>query len=634
MPQSSDGEGTLPLRLALESTTLPRFDVIEADATFSLTECFEFRLVLATPKADVSVRELLGTALLLYLDEEAFVPRVRGMIRRARTITIEPTGISHYEVWIVPPLWRLSKRTNHRIFRDASVLDIADILLAEHGLEPLLRGSHEAPVREYTVQYGETDLHLLQRLLADEGWVSVPTLESGRLRILQDSTREPIPLPAPLPYQPAGVSSGEPHAFGVHLARDVRSGKCTVVDHDADNPNYVIEGSFDEQMDLDLEDYVFEVGEVKTGDDAGLRARDRFHRQSSPSEHLAFLASCLVPVGTTVRITGHPRVEVEEPHLVTRAKAEWRSGRGRVIRHAHECLDTKSPFKPPLLDKPRIASVQTARVVGAPGVEIDVDALGRVEVEFFWDRRRLGTLGTSRRVCLSQAWAGVGHGLFAAPRVGDEVLIGYLDGDADEPVVIGRVHNPVRPPPTQLPENKTVSVWRTRSSPGGEGYNEILLDDLAGAERFAIHAARDHSTVVEHDATTLVRHDETREVHGDFTSRTKGHGDMRYEAGFAIATAERGTITGHDIEVRATSHDTRVQTTHSTSSGEIELSSLGKLALQGKDVTVTGGASITLSVGGSSIVIKDSSIAISAQTIAISAKGTCAINGTPIDLNC
>jgi type VI secretion system secreted protein VgrG len=145
------------------------------------------------------------------------------------------------------------------------------------------------------------------------------------------------------------------------------------------------------------------------------------------------------------------------------------------------CIDQHELYIPPQRPKPRIHGTQSAIVVGAPGQRSTLDKLGRVQVEFHWDRRGLH-VGTTRRVRVSQSWAGAGF-VRDVLRVGDEVIVTYLDGDPDEPIIVGRVHNAATIRRSSSPAEKTVSVWRSKSSPGGDGFNEIRMEDPHGAER-------------------------------------------------------------------------------------------------------------------------------------------------------
>src|SRR5262249_5650998 len=153
----------------------------------------------------------------------------------------------------------------------------------------------------------------------------------------------------------------------------------------------------------------------------------------------------------------------------------------RGSSHRIVAIDAAQPFRPPRIAPPRIIGTQTAFVVATKaGDEMDIDELGRVKIEFRWDRRGL-RVNTSRYVRVAQAWAGLDYGLVCTPRVGDEVVADFLDGDPDQPIIVGRVHNAVNVRPHRSADERTVSAWRSKSTPGGNGYNEILLDDKAGA---------------------------------------------------------------------------------------------------------------------------------------------------------
>ena len=197
-----------------------------------------------------------------------------------------------------------------------------------------------------------------------------------------------------------------------------------------------------------------------------------------------------------------------------------------------------TPYRPPHRKRPLIFGTQSARVVGdGPEGTVDVDELGRVKVELRWDRRNLwqndapGKGNPTRRVRVAQAWAGPGYGFVTLPRVGDEVIVAYSDGNPDEPLVIGRVHNAVSVTPLNLPEaQKTLSVWKSQSfGPNGpvEGSSYISMDDAAGAEVLAMQAQRDFAFFVGRNATTMVTADEATTIRGSQTLSVTGNQTIR-----------------------------------------------------------------------------------------------------------
>ena len=252
-------------------------------------------------------------------------------------------------------------------------------------------------------------------------------------------------------------------------------------------------------------------------------------------------------------------------------------------------------------------------MVGAAGEEIDVDKYGRVEVEFRWDRRDQHCGCSSRRVRVAQGWAGAGFGFVMLPRVNEEVIVAYLEGDPDQPIIVGRVHNAFVTSPLSLPAEKTVSAWRSRSSPGGNGYNEIRMDDQAGAERFDVHAQRDFQLVVErHLAQNVV---------GNASQAVKGDCSMSADKDTTIST--KGTLSLHgdsyveltsdgELAIRAPTH---IDLAKSRSIGADDIRIVGKkIVLE----TPSGGSSITITSGG----------------IEIKSDGDVVVNGAVVKLNC
>ena len=182
-----------------------------------------------------------------------------------------------------------------------------------------------------------------------------------------------------------------------------------------------------------------------------------------------------------------------------------------------------TPYRPPLsTPRPRITGVQSAVVVGLPGEEIHVDEHGRIRVLFAWDQEGERGDRSSCWVRVSQSWAGAGFGVVAIPRIGDEVLVTFFDGDPDQPVVVGRLHNATHLHPFRLPREKTITGIRTRSSRGGLGHNELAFEDRAGFEAIRLHAHKDFVEDVLNDHHTIVHRDDVTRVHGDLSLRVEG----------------------------------------------------------------------------------------------------------------
>ncbi|MFO0613563.1 MAG: type VI secretion system tip protein TssI/VgrG [Polyangiaceae bacterium] len=627
----------VPVRLTIDAPDMPSFQVVECRARFAVSELFDVRIVAYSSDNGASLNAVMRQPVTVALEHESRHPLLRGIVRRAHACPALPgteprlnrepsersadsTGLTRWELRIAPSAWVLGKRRNHRIFANATTVEIASTLLDEHRCSALAPGTAARPRREYTVQYGETDLHALLRLLTDDGYVVLPDLPTGSLRVVLSTSDEGEPA-FPIPFVPASaLAPVGPAVLELDFVRRCTARRAVVVDYDAENPNYVIEGECEMPTDPDPEHYAFEVGEVRTGEAAEARARDVARGVMARNSRVRCASTLLLAPGTKFTLTQLPFEAQELELLVVEARSEWtRDASGAaVVRHELDCCLAGKPYRTKKIAKPRIPGVQTAKVVGAPGSEIDVDEQGRVEVEFHWDRRRLGTLGASRRVRVAQGWAGVGHGIVTFPRVGDEVVVAYLDGDADQPLVVGSVHNPTRPNPLTLPADKTLSVWRTRSSPGGDGFNEIRMDDRAGGERFTMHAQRDFESVVERDATTTVGRSETRRIGGDFTQHTTGTGEMRFREGLDLATSKRATVCAEDLTLNTKNETHDVEDSFVLSASDALVSATGvTIAADSLDVMCRN--AITLSVGGSSITIRDGEITLHAASIRLNA---------------
>lgn len=259
----------------------------------------------------------------------------------------------------------------------------------------------------------------------------------------------------------------------------------------------------------------------------------------------------------------------------------------------------------------------------------DVDAEGRVLLTFPWDPE-----STSVRVRVAQAWAGPQYGLVCIPRVGDEVLVGHLDGDPEQPMIVGRVFNGLNQTPLSLPADQTVSVWRTRSSPGGDGYNEIRLDDKAGEERFDVHAQRDAFLKVERDAETWIGRNASLTVAGDQKAWIDGSGDLGFRKILNLS-GEQTTLEGRaDLTIKGPRTTMMADLRTDVVSGNLHVSTgnefhvaKGAHRIDAAHIALSATGSISITCGGSSIVLKPGSISIQSS-------GPVDVKGAPIKLNC
>jgi type VI secretion system secreted protein VgrG len=619
-PTSADASAVVAGGLLVQ-----RFELREA-----MSELFELTLDVLSTDPAIAESAIVGQPVVIDFGDEPFLKQIQGIVRAMVQHTAVPTGASRYEWVVVPPIWLTTRRRDHRIFQHLSVPEIVEAVLVDPtyaGRVPLpasrLTGTFNA--REYCVQYGETDWDFLSRILADEGIASFFDHAAGSAFTLIDDTTiaaprlaSPVPFSDPSNQNPIVLASPDaPHVQTVVITSKVETSAVTLRDYDFEKPEFILEArkaiapgaAF--HNEAALESYGFEVGAftLQTPGDqralATLEAARRGHRR------LACTASFALSPGTVMSLVDHPRHELSADFLVVRAHAIADFGK-RTVREI-ELMDHRERFRPARRSKALIHGTQTAIVVGAAGEEIDVDRYGRVEVEFRWDRRDQHSGGSSRRVRVAQGWAGAGFGFVMLPRVNEEVIVAYLEGDPDQPIIVGRVHNAFVTSPLSLPAEKTVSAWRSRSSPGGNGYNEIRMDDQAGAERFDVHAQRDFQLVVERhlaqnvvgNARQAVAGDCSMSADKDTTICTKGtlslHGDSYVEL-----------TSNSELAIRAPTH---IDLAKSRSIGADDIRIVGKnIVLE----TPSGGSSIRITSGG----------------IEIRSDGDIVVNGAVVKLNC
>ena len=652
----------MPLNLSFSFPTSPEatavvgagFKVQRYELREAVSTLFELTIEVLSSDPAIDMAAVVGQHVAVRFDDEPFLKELRGVVRHVAQRTAVPTGDSKYEWIIVPALWLTTQRRCHRIFQDLTAAEILALLLADPAyggriLQAVERLGDEQATREYCVQYGETDHDFLFRLLAEDGIAAFFDHANGSAFTLTSSTREATDLiGAPVPFSDAAnlnpivaANPGAPHVSAVTFSAGVTTSAATIRSWDFTRPALVLEEStaLKPQLALPneglLEAYTFEPGAIERSTSNKERSTKRLQALRALSRTLECETSFALPPGTRLTLADHPRADLNVDLLVV--EAHTIAVFGEASRHVLTCIELRKLYLPPAWPKPRIHGTQTAIVVGAPGQEIDVDKFGRVQIEFHWDRRALHTGGTSRRVRVSQGWAGAGFGFVMLPRVNEEVIVTYLDGDPDEPIIVGRVHNAVVASPLQLPAEKMVSVWRSKSTPGGDGFNEIRMDDAAGAERLWMHAERDfkleigrnaHTTVTQDKSVTIGRNVTTNVV-GDQTTDVVGMMATTATAGMAFATSGNVNVSAHgDLTLVAggdrTDHTVGKESHRATS---IKLNADDEIRLEAPAIMLNASAMMVLECGGSKIELYPGSIKITST-------GPVEVNGSVVKLNC
>lgn len=454
-------------------------------------------------------------------------------------------GLSTYHVEIVPDLYRLTQRRGNRIFQQLSIPDIIDRLLGEWGVEKSWQIERSKyPKLEYKVQYAESDYAFFSRLLEEAGIAfTFPEEQGGTLTFGDRLQSGPIRSGGAIRYvDHPSRSSEQEYVTAVRLARDVRPGKYAIRDYEFRNPEFGLFGHAKgghgvEQYHFDQGAFLVETGKgsgTPVADDRGITRHDEkygnelaersLHGERVGIKGISFEANTydLAP-GSIFSINQHPHPDVAagrnflvlDTTFEGTAEGEW-----TLLGQA---VYTEDPYRPPRrTPKPIVHGLQCATVVGPQGQEIHTDEFGRVRVQFPWDREGSHDEKSSCWLRVNQGWGGMGYGMIVLPRIGQEVLVGFAEGDPDLPFVMGRVYNAMQQVPYRLPEHKTRSTWKSDSSQGSGGFNEIMFEDLAKKELVWQQAEKNRVRIVKSDEYATVGHDRQKLVKNDERNHTDG----------------------------------------------------------------------------------------------------------------
>ncbi|WP_086998827.1 type VI secretion system Vgr family protein [Rhizobium sullae] len=494
-----------------------------------ISRCFAFTVGFVSPDANVDALRLLGKP--ISVEGEAGDPKrwFSGLVSDFRLTRIEE-GFAYYEAELRPWLWLLGNTTDCRIFQNMSVVEIVEEIFSKYKpakFEKRLQGSYEA--REYCVQYDETDLDFVQRLLEHEGIMYFFEYGEGEhTLILADAMNKLKPAP--------GYATVKFRAEGEPLRRDqeyitewvstssVHPGTYAHTDFDFTKPGADLMAQSAQPFahaESQGEHYRHPGAHltVGRGDAIAVVRREELqaaHQRIAAAGTLRGLAS-----GCTFKLENFPRKDQNTDHVVLSADYRLFDPGYRpagfageeTFRAALHVAPTSVTYRPArTTPRPIMRGPQTATVVGPSGEEIFTDKYARVKVQFHWDRLGKKDQNSSCFVRVSQTWGGGSWGFIQIPRIGQEVIVDFLEGDPDRPIITGRVYNGKEMPPYELPGNATQSGLKTNSSPGGGGWNELRFEDKAGSEEVYFQAQKDHNLLIKNDRGKLVQHDQSDRI--------------------------------------------------------------------------------------------------------------------------
>ncbi len=583
--------------------------VIRFSGEEGISRLFRFTLELASPAFDIDFGAVLGARAALTLSRGGQQRIISGVVGAFR----QDDGTDRfalYELSLVPEAWRLTHRRDCRIHQDIDALTIVEGILRDahlgHDVRP--RGGQRPAARPYCVQYREADWSFISRLLEQEGFYYFFAQQGARqvLTISNDPQVNRSVVPGgDVIYRPGGAMPGQEHVFGISVTERVLTGRVTLDDYSHTQPDLDLACAAEAAgPDAGLGEYDYPGGFALRERGRAL-AQVRLQQQRVEQQVMEGRSDCArFAAGGVFGLTGHPRADLNDDYLLWtvrhRGESEADLEAGTIspevsYENSFRCVRRQVPFRPPRQTPwPRIRGAQTATVVGPPGEEVHTDAQGRVMVRFHWDRSGSADERASCWIRVGQLWAGNGWGGLFLPRVGQEVIVTFLEGDPDRPLITGCVYNGANTPPTSLPERKTVSTIRSRSSVGGGGFNEIRFEDNKGSEQLYTHAQRDRVEEVGQDRTTTVGRDQALEVGRDATRKVAGDETAVIEGDRSVQVDGAATVlTRGDLQV-VTRGDGAEQTdgTHTLSANKIVLRAAHSIELQ------CGGASVSLDALG------------------------------------
>ena len=624
-------------------------------ATEGLSQLFTFEVELLHEEEQpgfnptiVNPTTIIGKAVTVTIDQrDGTVRELTGIVNRFSQGSRD-NRFSYYYATIVPHTWILTQKSQSRIFQNMSVPDILKQVFAGFNAAWEIRGITDP--RNYCVQYRETDFDFACRLMEEEGIYYYFEHNDGRHKMVFANTSQShpdCPSKSKIPYFLDVTREAEDYVTSINIWQtdyQLQTGKVTFWDYNFQLPNnkldYQQTSVFSVGDNQKLELYDFPGGYARKYD--GIAAGggenvgdlqnvfpDKTNTVKTMMESLDDKYKVVSGAGDCSAMTSgyrfelfnHPNSEYDGQFVITSVTHETEQNPTYVSDDFIEkpytnnftCIDYGSgapPFRSPRkTPKPIIHGSQTAFVVGPAGEEIFTDKYGRVKVQFHWDREGQVNASSSCWVRVAQTWAGNKWGMMFIPRVGMEVVVHFLEGDPDQPIITGCVYNPQSMPPYTLPDEKTKSTIKSDSSKGGGGFNELRFEDKKGSEQIFIHAEKNQDIRVKNDALELIKHDRHLIIENEQFEKVikdkhlKVMGDHNEKVDGSISVHA-----GTDFEEKA---GTKFAVDAGT---EIHLKA-------GTNMTLESGTSLTLKVGGNFININSGGIFIKGTMVMINSGG-------------
>jgi type VI secretion system secreted protein VgrG len=621
-----------------------------------LGRLFEFQVELLSEDAAIKLADVVGQNITITAEFPDGRKRYfNGDVVEFRQLHKAVDKMVGYFAVLRPRLWFLGLTSDCKIFPNKSAPDIIKAILDEHGITDVTRSlSGTYAVREYCVQYNETDLDFISRLMEEEGIYYYFTHASGKhILVLSDSlsAHSAIAGTNTLPFM--GKKAGYSHdlVYDWNVTQRAASGTYAHTDYDFTKPRADLKSQSAitrTSAHSSMERFAFPGTYTESADGTTIARRRIEELQAGWEVVEGKTNAAYFAAGKLFTLKDYARADQNREHLLTvtdydlsmetttaagAGAGQQDSGVGVYFDCAFTAIDSQRPFRAACLTpRPIVQGPQTALVVGKQGEEIWTDQYGRVKVQFYWDRLGQKNENSSCWLRVSQPWAGKGWGAIALPRIGEEVIVEFLSGDPDRPIVTGRVYNAEQKVPYDLPTNQTQSGLKTRSTKEGdaETYNELRFEDKKGEEQVYFHAEKNFDRVVENNDTLTVgmekkdRGDQTITIYNHRTATLeKGNDSLTIKEGNRVTEVTKGS---QSLAIKEGSREAKIKTDDSL---ELESGNQTITIKQGNQTikieagkgSIEAATELLLKVGESSIKITPSSIELTSVNIKHTANG-------------
>ncbi len=620
-----------------------------------VSRLFSFDLQMLSENRSVKLEDLVGKKATIRTTlpdgTERFVNGiVSSFAQGGSTMMGDGTNLkifAQYTATLVPWLWMLTRTSDCRIFQEMSVPDILDKIFNDSGFTDYknnLQGSFEP--REYCVQYRETDFNFASRLMEEEGiFYYFEHEEDKHTLILANSPNDfkPCPLQAKVSYKSiAGQDRDDDVITDFVMSQEVRPGGYAIKDFNFEQPKSDLTTKVEGKGAANFEIYDY-PGEFKTRSEGERLVGIRVQEEETPQIVINGSSTCRGLVsGYRFELQDHYRRDFNKSYVLTSVyhsadnnEAYRSDDAGEAAMdyyNTFQCVVHPTPFRPTRMTPvPVVQGTQTAMVTGPSGEEIYTDKYGRVKVQFHWDREGQYDEKSSCWIRVSSTWAGKGWGQISIPRIGQEVIVDFLEGDPDRPIIVGRVYNGESMPPYNLPDEMTKSTIKTYSSKGGGGFNEFRFEDKKGSEQVFIHAEkdtdfrvkndqrewigrdsheiikRDKRKLIERDEMVVIKRDQVVELGRDHHLKIKG------KEAIDIAQTQSVKVGGNKAEEIG---------------GNLAQKVTGNVYVKGNMVVIESQAGLTLKCGGNFITLLPAGVFIQGTMVMINSGGA-ALPGVP-----